>query len=301
MKILAIDGGGIRGMIPALVLAELETRSGRRIGELFDLVAGTSTGGILACALARPDPRPAAELVDLYRTEGPKIFSRTHAREIFSGLGLLDEKYDERALEAAIRDYLDDERLGQAVVKLLLTSYDLESRTPKFFKSWRDEDGDVPMWQAARATSAAPTYFEPLKFGDMALVDGGVFANDPAMCAYAEAARIAPGDRPYLLSLGTGQLTKPIHYAEAKGWGLIGWARPVIEVVFDGVADTVDYQARELMPDGDYVRLQTELTKAKDAMDDATPGNLEHLAEQARELIAQESQTLDRVVERLTS
>ncbi len=301
MKILSIDGGGIRGLIPALVLCEVEKRSGKRIAELFDLVAGTSTGGILACALARPNPRPAADLVGLYRTEGPKIFSRTPARVVLSGLGLLDEKYDEAPLETAIRDYLDDEVLGSAGPKLLLTSYDLESRTPKFFKSWRDEDKDVPMWQAARATSAAPTYFEPLRFGKMALVDGGVFANDPAMCAYAEAARIAPGDRPYLVSLGTGQLTKPIHYAQAKNWGLIGWARPVIEVVFDGVADTVDYQARELMPDGDYVRLQTELTKAKDAMDDATPGNLELLAEQAQELVAKETSALDRVVERLTA
>src|SRR5687767_1913575 len=77
MRVLAIDGGGIRGLIPAIVLTELERRAGRRIFELFDLIAGTSTGGILACALCAPDPLPASELVKLYEEEGPEIFDRS--------------------------------------------------------------------------------------------------------------------------------------------------------------------------------------------------------------------------------
>src|SRR5919108_3568061 len=77
MRVLAIDGGGIRGLIPALVLTELERRAGRRIFEMFDLIAGTSTGGILACALCAPDPLPASEIVELYTEEGPKIFDRS--------------------------------------------------------------------------------------------------------------------------------------------------------------------------------------------------------------------------------
>jgi patatin-like phospholipase/acyl hydrolase len=77
MRVLAIDGGGIRGLIPALVLAELERRAGRRTFELFDLIAGTSTGSILACALCAPDPMPASRLVALYTEEGPEIFDRS--------------------------------------------------------------------------------------------------------------------------------------------------------------------------------------------------------------------------------
>ena len=77
MRVLSIDGGGIRGLIPALVLSELERRAGRRTFELFDLIAGTSTGGILACALCAPDPLPAIELVKLYEEEGPEIFDRS--------------------------------------------------------------------------------------------------------------------------------------------------------------------------------------------------------------------------------
>ena len=89
MRVLSIDGGGIRGLIPAIVLTELEHRSGRRIFELFDLIAGTSTGGILACALCAPDPLPAHELVSLYEVEGPKIFDRDVFQRIRSGEGLL--------------------------------------------------------------------------------------------------------------------------------------------------------------------------------------------------------------------
>jgi patatin-like phospholipase/acyl hydrolase len=90
MRVLAIDGGGIRGLIPAMVLAEIERRTGRPAGGLFDLIAGTSTGGILAAALARPDPIPAAQLVELYEQEGPKIFHRSLLKRIESIDGNID-------------------------------------------------------------------------------------------------------------------------------------------------------------------------------------------------------------------
>jgi patatin-like phospholipase/acyl hydrolase len=91
MRVLAIDGGGIRGLIPALVCTEIERRSGRRVFELFDLIAGTSTGGIIACAVCAPDPLPASELVKLYEEEGPDIFDRSLFQRIRSADGLLDE------------------------------------------------------------------------------------------------------------------------------------------------------------------------------------------------------------------
>src|SRR5919198_5018491 len=108
MRILAIDGGGIRGLIPALVLAELERRAGRRTFELFDLISGTSTGGILACALCAPDPLPAEQLVALYADEGPSIFDRSLFQRIRSADGLLDEKYDSAPLDRALHRFLSD-------------------------------------------------------------------------------------------------------------------------------------------------------------------------------------------------
>jgi predicted acylesterase/phospholipase RssA len=184
MRVLSIDGGGIRGIIPALVLAEVESRTGRRAAELFDLVAGTSTGGILACALTRADPQSAAELVELYRTEGPKIFRRSLGQRVRSAGGLLEEKHDDAALDDALSRYLGSRRLSDATTRVLVTAYDLQGRQPYFFKSWR-EDRDGPLRVVARATAAAPTYFEPVEYGGRSLIDGGVFATNPAMCAYA--------------------------------------------------------------------------------------------------------------------
>jgi patatin-like phospholipase/acyl hydrolase len=299
--VLSIDGGGIRGIIPALVLAEIEERTGRRVAELFDLIAGTSTGGILACALGAPGARPAAELVDLYRARGPEIFRDSLWQRAVSGAGLLNEKHDHAALDGVLSGYLKDAWLSEATTRLLVTSYDLEAREPYFFKSWRPER-DAPLTAVARATSAAPTYFEPLALDGRSLVDGGVFANNPAMCAYAEAERLAPADAHLIVSLGTGQLTKRIHHEDAKGWGLIEWVRPLIDVVFDGVQDTVDYQLRHLCLDGDYARFQVELRDgASDALDDAGPGNLRRLEERARELLATRDADLDSVCARLVA
>ncbi len=293
MRVLSIDGGGIRGIIPALVLAEVEARTGRRVAELFDFVAGTSTGGILACALTRPGAMPAAELVELYRTEGPAIFRRSLRQRLRSLEGLVEEKHDDAALRDALARYLGDARLSEATTRVLVTAYDLQAREPWFFKSWRP-DRDAPLTVVARATAAAPTYFEPLEYGAHSLVDGGVFATNPAMCAYAEVVRLTAGPPSFVLSLGTGSQMRPITQADAASWGLVQWVRPVIDVVFDGVSDTVGYQLQRLMPDAAVVRLQTDLDRASDALDDASARNLALLESQARQLIARESAAIDR-------
>ncbi len=314
MRVLSIDGGGIRGIVPAIVLAEVERVSGRRVHELFDLIAGTSTGGILACALTAPDDdglsrHTAAELVDLYRTEGPQIFRRSLWHRIASADGLIDEKHDDAGLRRALEKYLGDTELHQALTKVLVTTYDIEAREPYFFKSWRAEEPgrDFKMTTVARATAAAPTYFEPFRSRPtdggppLALVDGGVFATNPGMCAFAEAQRLEPDSRTLLLSLGTGEQTQPIPYDTARGWGLIEWVRPVIDVVFDGVADTVHYQLAQLLAEGDYTRLQMVLDRASDALDDASARNLALLEDHANELVERHREEIARVCAALTA
>jgi uncharacterized protein len=314
MRILSIDGGGIRGLIPAILLTEVERRTGRRICELFDLIAGTSTGGILACALTAPaaeDPaRPryrADELPALYETEGPRIFSRSLGRRIASVDGLLDERYDDEGLRGALGRYLGAARLRDALTPVFVTAYDIEARAAFFFRSARavgDPAEDYAMADVARATSAAPTYFEPVAVvpagggAGHPLIDGGVFAVNPAMCAYADALRGA--DRVELVvSLGTGSHTRPLALAKVRGWGELEWARPIIDVVFDGAADTVDFQLARLLPGDGYVRLQTELRRASDDLDDASPGNLARLREEAVALIAAREGDIDALCARL--
>lgn len=315
MRVLSIDGGGIRGLIPAVVLAEIEKRSGRRIAQLFDLIAGTSTGGILAAGLTRAgaggDPAyTAADLIGLYESEGTEIFHRSLVKRVGSADGYLDDRYDDAGLNAALSRYLGDARLSQALADVFVTAYDIEERAAVFLRSSRARmrpQDDYTLADAARATAAAPTYFEPARVSDVAgartraLIDGGVFATNPAMCAYAELARArSVDDMDLMVSLGTGSHTRALRYDDVRGWGQIEWARPIIDVVFDGIADTVDFQLGQLLPEGRYVRLQTELREASDDLDDASDANLEALRHEGARLVSERSADIDAIVAALT-
>lgn len=311
-SILSIDGGGIRGVIPAMVLNHIEECCGKRIGELFDVIAGTSTGGIIALGLSCPDGAgayklTARDLVDLYVDNGEEIFPH----EVFGQIRqLTEEKYSADGLESVLRRVLGDTRLSEALTGVVITSYDIQRREPVFFRSAKaqsdPENYDFPMWEVARATSAAPTYFEPAKLianpptPDYALVDGGVFANNPGMCALVDAcAGRADTEGTFMVSLGTGALMRKLAYEKAKGWGLVGWAPHLLDVVFDGVSDTVDYQLSQLIGEGGYHRFQTRLDQASDNLDDASAGNVEDLKLEAESLIRDNRAGLDEVCDKL--
>ncbi|MGE0159504.1 MAG: CBASS cGAMP-activated phospholipase [Gemmatimonadales bacterium] len=319
-RVLSIDGGGIRGIIPALILAEVESRAKRPVAKLFDLVAGTSTGGILAVGLAMPGtgrkPKYAArDLVGLYEEEGAAIFHRSRWHHIRAVGNLAEEKYPSDGIERVLAERFGKAWLSQVLTNVLVTAYDIELRQPHFFKSDRARkkpERDFHLADIARATSAAPTYFEPAQIrsraGDdpVTLVDGGVFANNPAACALVESictyeAKLADIT---FLSLGTGELTRPILYEEAKGWGLAKWAQPILSVVFDGVSDTVDFQVQSLLGTATkksrYLRIQAPLHEGNDDMDDASRTNIKVLKLLAKELIATHSDAIDDMVARLT-
>lgn len=319
-RILSIDGGGIRGIVPGMILAEMERRSGRPVSAMFDLIAGTSTGGILALGLVVPGedraPRYSAEdLVGFYEREGRAIFSRPLTRQVLTLGSLVDEKYSSRGLDRALASRFGSVWLSEVICHVLVTAYDIELREPHFFKSDRARrraERDFLLTDVARATSAAPTYFEPARVRSRAakewavLVDGGVFANNPAACALVEAIcdhGADPADMVFL-SLGTGENAKPLLYEQAKRWGLARWARPVLSVVFDGVSDTVDYQVKSILAHArgggsKYLRIQGRLDDETDAMDDASETNIRMLKVLARRIIAQHDAAIDEVLGKL--
>ena len=249
----------------------------------------------------------ASELVDLYVEEGPEIFHRGLARRVLSGNGWFDERYGDAGLLDALTRYLGDARLRDALVPIMVTAYDIEGRFAFFFRSTRaagDPEYDFSLVEAARATSAAPTYFEPYLVTDSAgahsypLIDGGVYAVNPAMCAYADVGGEAIT---VLASLGTGQQTSPIPLARARRWGQLGWARPIIDVVFDGVADTTEFELGTLLGPDRYVRLQTRLSLASDHLDDASPANLAALVAEGRKLVSERSADIDALCAKLVA
>jgi hypothetical protein len=274
-------------------LAEIERTIGRPIAQSVDLIAGTSTGGILALGLAKRGNggKPefsASDLADLYRSRGKEIFRRSLWQGVSSVGGVLDEQYPHDGLERVLEHYFGDQPLSDVTTRVMVATYDIQNREPFFFKSWRRDRNAVTMRDVARATSAAPTYFEPtvVRIGDAgrALIDGGVFANNPTMCAYAEIRRDSPSAEVKAISLGTGELIRPISYSEAKCWGRAQWMLPALSCIFDGVSDSVSYQMEQILGEN-FVRLQIDLKLGSDDMDDATDGNLANLTSDAKRLI----------------
>jgi patatin-like phospholipase/acyl hydrolase len=316
VRILAIDGGGIRGLIPAVVLADLEARTGRRVAELFDVIAGTSTGGILACALTRPGDAggpayTAADLVGLYESEGPEIFHRSLLVPVGDADGRPgDERYDEAGLLAALHRYLGATTLSQTLTDVFVTAYEIERRRTFAFRSSRareDPANDFTLVDVARATAAVPTYFLPARVRDVAgkatwaLVDGGLYAFNPALAAVADTRAAGGAEVELVVSLGTGQPTRRLALEETTAWGRAEWARPLLDLVFGGVASTVDDELSRLLPDGRYVRLQTRLDGASDDLDDAGDRNLEALRRIGTRLVEERSADLDRIAAALTA
>jgi len=208
-RILSIYGGGIRGILSGQILVALEKKlqhksndSTVRIADFFDLIAGTSTGGILTCLYLCPNEknptRPlfsAQDAVDLYLTHGKYIFKDNIRHKLRSLGGLTDEKYSAETLENLLKLYFKETKLSQLLRPCIIPSYDIFTRATHFFTQHDAKTNlgyDYLLRDVARATSAAPTYFEPARVYSLSgvsypLVDGGVFANNPALCAYAEA------------------------------------------------------------------------------------------------------------------
>lgn len=351
-RILSVDGGGIRGLIPALVVADLERRIRERAGEqarisdYVNLFAGTSTGGLIALALTAPDPadpgRPrvsAAELAAFYVQDGPRIFRRSLLQKLRTAWGYAGPKYSLAPLAEAVQRRLGDALLADAVREVVVASYDMTDRAPFFFKRWRAReqadpsdpatgDRNYPVVDAAMATSAAPTYFPAHELSDRALVDGGVFANNPSVAAIVEALkRTVAGPRVdtddlLLVSIGTGVHEEGFDERTVSGWGKIGWILPhggeppILGAVLDGASDAADHWAHMLLnhepgtraPDPievghgpRYFRFQVRLERAI-ALDDASEATLAGaLPAAAAALIAERDADLDEVSDRLVA
>lgn len=327
--ILSIDGGGIRGLIPALILQELEKRLKERnktkpLCNYFDLIIGTSTGGIIAAGLAAPSPANGAQpamtadkLVDLYNLRGAEIFARDRfrsVREFFRRLdfsSLVQEKYSAERLEELLYEHLGEARLSQALTDVVITAYDIESRATAYLRGGptinAKTNEDYYFTAAARATSAAPTYFEPERVLELngrmtrTLVDGGVFANQPAFCGFAQALALGwSKDEICLLSLGTGYQTRSYEFSDAKDWGPINWINPikgapVLSILMHGQSDSTDWNMGQILGSNSFYRFDRRLDhkRGSDEMDDASRQNLNALTTLAREIIADKTQELD--------
>jgi hypothetical protein len=307
IRILSIDGGGIRGLIPGQVLVCLEeilqektNNKQARIADFFDLIAGTSTGGILSCIYLFPDrynpKRPcfsSQAAVDFYRHYGPAIFRRPWWHILLSCFGLFKEKYPAKYFERCLTKFFGELKLSQLLKPCLISAYQIEKRYAHFFRqsdAIRDPEYDFLVKDVARATSAAPTYFKAAGIKSLTkkfypLIDGGVFANNPALCALSEVFRsfgdIDDLSQIIIISLGTGADDKPLPYRSAKNWGIIQWAVPIIDVLMSGNPETVDYQLKTIFRafglSQNYLRIEPRLPDNLTGIDSVSKAKMQAL------------------------
>ena len=325
-RILSIDGGGIRGMMPAIIISELEKRlrlaTGKPdsyISDYFDIIAGTSTGGILACYYIYNNNNKrldASKAVDMYEKHGATIFKKRLFRFIIC---LFDSLYPDKGVDKVLSDTFGNSRLSEAPCNSAIMAYDITDRKAVIFttdSARHEESRDYLLREIARATSAAPAYFRVAKATSMDgapsyLIDGGIYANDPTMCAIIEAKKTMYRDRDeypkikdmYVISLGTGTVSKSYNYERAKRWGLFRWAIPIIDMLQSSSAEVVSYQVEKLFDsEGNsdkYIRIVPELYNVTHKMDDASPQNISNMKYAADKYIADHDKQLDEIVKQL--
>ena len=259
-RILALDGGGARGIYGAQVLARLETALDAPIRDYFDLIAGTSTGSILAGAAAAGIS--LADIVKLFESEAPRIFRK---RPLITSLSMLwRSRYSRRTLDDVLQRYVPQLTLGEVSTPLLITSADLATGGVHVFKSSYladlgepyERDGDVLLKDAILASCAAPTFFDPKEVNSHLLTDGGLWANNPSIIALTEA--LSKFDRRVeevrVLSIGTGQF--PNMYRRRRCWGLLtGWGRDKLISYTLGLQSQASTNMARLVLGEHYLRL----------------------------------------------
>ena len=257
-RILSLDGGGIRGIVSVVLMQRLAAERGlSRFLAGARLVAGTSTGGLIALGLAHEID--LAELRDLYETRGKAIFDDSWLDDLRDLGRIAGAEYDNDWLVRDLRGLFGRTTLGELRKRVLVPAFDLDNEAkpasrrmwkPKLFHNFPGEDSDAAAlaWKVGLYTSAAPTYF-PSADG---YVDGGVFANNPSLCALTQALdRRTRGRLPglrdiVLLSIGTGTSLVYIE-GQTHDWGYARWAKPLVSLILDGVSGVADYQCRQLL------------------------------------------------------
>ncbi|OGW68749.1 MAG: hypothetical protein A2036_02120 [Omnitrophica bacterium GWA2_50_21] len=288
-KILAIDGGGIRGIIPAIVLHELQKELSEPIWKYFDLICGTSTGGIIALALSVG--KPVEEIVELYDGKSGLLFPR--AKWYAGGLKRLGKvfcgdggRFDGNSLEQVLKaEFIKDGqpfKMKDALTRLCIAAIDITNGRVVVYKSPHSviypteqkmfADSEKEMWQVALATSAAPTFFPTVKILGAYCVDGGIWANNPSLVGLTEAIRSGfERDEINILSIGTGSAVFQIEEKRAKRMNLLRWGfgKGLVELAFEAQSQSVHNQVRGLLREDKYLRVQHDF-KSNIGLDDVS-------------------------------
>jgi patatin-like phospholipase/acyl hydrolase len=262
-RVLSLDGGGVRGVFAASVLAHLEEFGCEPLVDFFDLIVGTSTGAIIGLGIAAGIP--ARDVLNFYREKAPKIFAKPRRLT-----ALLRPKYTNHILQTILKDQFGELTLNDLRVPVCIPSYELAEGVPRVFKSDHNPQlhwgGEQLAWKVAVASSSAPIFFPAYGIAAAdAHVDGGLWANNPVLVGISEA--VCYFDRDLrdvtVLSIGSGSHAVRIDRTNAERRGLVqwGWNAEVVSVVFAAQAQSAHNIARMLLTDQRYMRIDVEINR----------------------------------------
>lgn len=295
VKILSIDGGGLRGIAPLLILKQIEIKTGKRIHELFDIIVGTSTGGIIACGLTatKDGVNPHLSIDDmimLYTTKGNEIFpykSNFISKSLQGINSIFNPKHSAKGLDRLLIEYFEDLKLSDTLIPIIVSSYDIKNNEILMFKSRKscEEDCDINLKDVCRATSAAPTYLASYKLNyngkERICVDGGVYINNPTLAGVSDLRKFGHNGKKVLLknisclSLGTGNYTKNLGH-KTTNWGILNWVKPITSVMMQGSSNSIVYQSEMLI--NNYIRVDFTIgNKKKSDMDDSRKSTTDYV------------------------
>lgn len=293
---LGLDGGGVRSLMTLEALKYIEARTGRPINAMFDVIAGTSAGGMLALALARRNGLSAEAIAEVFMQRAPSIFYRSWGQTFWSMGQMNGPKYDNAALYQCAIDMLGGATpLYDVYCSVMVPTYDLAKRSPRLYSTWGTPA--ALMVDASMSSSAAPSYFAP--WGNN--IDGGVMSNAPALTAVIEACRLykCTVRDVVCISIGTGSDNEPYDGKAAASWGLLSWAEPLVNIFTDGTSAQHTEHLLRLMPDAQVCRVQCEVKGPLAVLDNASSQNLAALRARGQQMVADNKAALDALIDQL--
>lgn len=320
--VLSIDGGGVKGIVPTLLLKEIERRADvNHVTELFDVMAGTSTGALIAIMLNIPvletgKPRyTLGNIQHFYEHLAEKVFTRSYYRYWTTFGGWTSAKYSAEELERQLKQFMNGTRMSQTIKHVLVPAFNLKNRRMKFFRTSQAQkypEKNFLLRDVARATSAAPSYFEAARFTNIVntspgiYIDGGIGVNNPTISAMVYAAELyGKKQKFFVLSIGCGTAYDGLsdNVQEMKinidSMGKIDWASHIVDILMDGANDVTHYQLQNFMSPTAYVRIQLHLPEDVMEMDDGSPENIAKLKKLTEIYIKENSRKLEKIAQAL--
>lgn len=333
IRVLAVDGGGVRGIIPAVVLQYIENRiieitenPDARISEYLDFVSGTSTGSIISAMTITPDEhgKPAYKMEDVvqaYFDLADVVFKKNFWRNVKTVWGLFGTKYDVKGIDNQLLTKFNHWRMKDLLLPCAFTGYDTDKRKPVIYtnKDQVEKYGDYFIKDVVRGSTSIPSVFKPAYFRDgidvNTLIDGGVFANNPSMVAYIEiiktmcikkakkCEKVTP-ENMLFLSFGTGEAPLDSYpYKKIKKWGMVRWFLPILNILLQGVGEITTYEMMKLFDSynspKNFIRINPPIILGNSSGEDASDENMKHLHQDAKNYVAENEEFLNDIAQQL--